>query len=142
MRELKAVGVDGVKLIYSDNAHTGRPALPVMRPEIMRAMMARRMPPVPRHPCTHPTWDMRKKPAGVSHGSVHSVADAPVADEFIALMREKDASYTTPLVLYTSFTDVSAWMRKLIAADHRKVAPLCTENLVRLHGLAFHRLAY
>ena len=39
VRELKAAGVDGVKLIYSDQAHTGRPPLPVMLADIMRAMI-------------------------------------------------------------------------------------------------------
>jgi len=50
-----------------------------------------------------------------------SLADAPVDDEFIGLMRKNGATYTTTLALYTSFTDVSAWMRRLRAADHRKV---------------------
>ncbi len=40
VRELAAVGVDGVKLTYSDQAHTGRPPLTVMRADIMQAMIA------------------------------------------------------------------------------------------------------
>lgn len=41
-------------------------------------------------------------------GLVHSVADAPIDDEFIGLMRKNGATYTTTLALYTSFTDLSA----------------------------------
>lgn len=32
VRELHAIGVDAIKLIYADQAHTGRPPVPAMQP--------------------------------------------------------------------------------------------------------------
>ena len=56
-------------------------------------------------------------------GLVHSVADAPIDDEFIALMKKNGATYTTTLSLYTAFSDVAAWMQRLAAMDTRGLAP-------------------
>jgi imidazolonepropionase-like amidohydrolase len=121
VRELGAVGVDGVKLTYSDQAHTGR-HLPVMRADIMQAIIAEAHALGLKAYVHAPTLRHAKEVlrAGAD-GLVHSVADAPVDDEFIGLMRKNSATYTTTLALYTSFADVSAWMRRLMAADHRKV---------------------
>lgn len=122
VRELAAVGVDAVKLVYSDQAHTGRPPLPVMRADIMQAIIAEAHANRLKAYVHAPTLRHAKEvlQAGAD-GLVHSVADAPVDDEFITLMRKNSATYTTTLALYTSFADVSAWMRRLRAADHRKV---------------------
>jgi imidazolonepropionase-like amidohydrolase len=122
VRELAAVGVDAVKLVYSDQAHTGRPPLPVMRADIMQAIIAEahanRLKAYVHAPTLRHAKEVLR--AGAD-GLVHSVADAPIDDEFIGLMRKNGATYTTTLALYTSFVDVSAWMRRLRAADHRKV---------------------
>jgi imidazolonepropionase-like amidohydrolase len=122
VRELASVGVDAVKLTYSDQAHTGRRPLSVMRADIMQAMIAEAhvlgLKAVVHAPTLRHAKEVLR--AGAD-GLVHSVADAPVDDEFIGLMRKNGATYTTTLALYTSFTDVSAWMRRLMAADHRKV---------------------
>lgn len=50
-------------------------------------------------------------------GLVHSVADAPIDDEFVALMKKNGATYTTTLSLHTAFSDVAAWMRRLASMD-------------------------
>jgi imidazolonepropionase-like amidohydrolase len=39
VRELHAAGVDAIKLIYADQAHTGRAPVPMMQPEVMRAII-------------------------------------------------------------------------------------------------------
>ena len=122
VRELAAAGVDGIKLTYSDQAHTGRPPLPVMRTEIMQAIIAEAHANGLKAYVHAPTLRHAKEVlrAGAD-GLVHSVADAPIDDELIGLMRKNGATYTTTLALYTSFADVSAWMRRLMAADYRKV---------------------
>lgn len=40
VREMPAIGVDAIKLIYADQAHTGRRPVPMMQPEVMRAIIA------------------------------------------------------------------------------------------------------
>ena len=128
MRELKNAGVDGVKLIYSDQSHTGRPPLPVMRADIMQAMIDEAHAQGLKALVHAPTLEHAK--AALRAGAdalVHSVSDAPVDDEFIALMRKNHATYTTTLSLYTSFSDVQAWMRRLQDTDVTASSrPTCT----------------
>jgi imidazolonepropionase-like amidohydrolase len=121
VREMKALGVDAIKLTYSDQAHTGR-ALPVMRPELMQAIIDEAHSLGLKAYVHAPTLTHAKEVlrAGAD-GLAHSVADAPIDDEFIGLMRKNRATYTTTLALYTSFADVSAWMRRLEAIDHHHV---------------------
>lgn len=124
VRETKAAGVDAIKLIYSDQSHTGRPPLPVMRAELMRAIIDEAHALGLKTYVHAPTLRHAKEAlrAGAD-GLAHSVADAPIDDEFIGLMRKNGASYTTTLALYTSFTDVAAWMGRLEAADEQKIVP-------------------
>ena len=56
-------------------------------------------------------------------GRVHPIAEAPVDDEFIDLMKKNRASYTTTLASYHAFADVAAWMRQLRALDARGAVP-------------------
>jgi imidazolonepropionase-like amidohydrolase len=122
VRDMKALGVDAIKVTYSDQAHTGRAPLPVMRPELMRATIDEAHALGFKVYVHAPTLTHAKEVlrAGAD-GLAHSVADAPVDDEFIGLMRKTRATYTTTLALYTSFADVSAWMRRLEAIDHHQV---------------------
>jgi imidazolonepropionase-like amidohydrolase len=120
VREMHAAGVDAIKLTYADQAHTGRPPVPMMQPEVMRAIIdeAHR---VGLKAYVHAPGMRQAKEvlrAGAD-GLVHSVTDAPLDDEFIALMKKNRATYTTTLSLYTAFSDVSAWMRRLAMMDTR-----------------------
>ena len=124
VRELHAVGVGAIKLIYADQAHTGRPPVPVMQPEVMRAIIeeAHRL---NLKAYVHAPGMRQAKEvlrAGAD-GLVHSVTDAPLDDEFITLMKKNGATYTTTLALYTAFSDVAAWMRRLAAMDTRGLGP-------------------
>jgi predicted amidohydrolase YtcJ len=124
VREMHAIGVDAIKLIYADQAHTGRPPLPMMQPEVMRAIIdeAHRL---SLKAYVHAPGMRQAKEvlrAGAD-GLVHSVTDAPLDDEFITLMKKNGATYTTTLSLYTAFSDVAPWMRGLAAMDTRGRGP-------------------
>ena len=124
VREIHAIGVDAIKLIYADQAHTGRPPVPMMQPEVMRAIIeeAHRL---SLKAYVHAPGMRQAKEvlrAGAD-GLVHSVTDAPLDDEFITLMKKNGATYTTTLSLYTAFSDVAAWMRRLAAMDTRGRGP-------------------
>ena len=121
---MQATGVDAIKLIYADQAHTGRPPVQTMQPEVMRAIIdeAHR---VGLKAYVHAPGMRQAKEvlrAGAD-GLVHSVADASIDDEFIALMKKNGAMYTTTLSLYMAFSDVAAWMQRLAAMDTRGLAP-------------------
>ena len=120
VREMQAAGVDEIKLIYADQAHTGRPPVPMMQPEVMRAIIdeAHR---VGLKAYVHAPGMRQAKEvlrAGAD-GLVHSVTDAPLDDEFIALMKKNRATYTTTLSLYTAFSDVAGVMAvpSILAAE-------------------------
>jgi imidazolonepropionase-like amidohydrolase len=124
VRELHAIGVDAIKLIYADQAHTGRPPVQMMQPEVMRAIIeeAHRL---GLKAYVHAPGLRQAKEVlrGGADGLVHSVTDAPIDDEFIALMKKNGATYTTTLSLYTAFSDVAAWMQRLAAMDTRGRVP-------------------
>ena len=122
VREMHAIGVDAIKLIYADQAHTGRPPVQTMQPEVMRAIIEEAHRLGLKAYVHSPGMRQAKEVlrAGAD-GLVHSVADAPIDDEFIALMKKNGATYTTTLSLYTAFSDVAAWMR-LAAMDTRGLA--------------------
>jgi imidazolonepropionase-like amidohydrolase len=124
VREMHAIGVDAIKLIYADQAHTGRPPVPTMQPEVMRAIIeeAHRL---GLKAYVHAPG-MRQAKEVLRAGAdalVHSIADAAIDDEFITLMKKNGATYTTTLSLYTAFSDVAAWMQRLAAMDIRGRIP-------------------
>lgn len=123
VRQLKAAGADAVKFIVEDR-HWHGGDLPVMSPDIIQAVIdeahAQQLKAYAHAPGLQHAKDVLR--AG-GDGLVHSVADAPVDDEFIALMRENRASYTPTLSLFAAFTDIQAWMDRLEALDRRGVIP-------------------
>jgi len=122
VRAMRTAGVDAIKLIYSDQTHTSRPPLPVMRPEIMQAAIDEAHKSGLRVLVHAPTLQHAKAAlrAGAD-GLAHSIADAPVDQEFLALMKQNRASYTTTLSLYSAFADVAGWIRRLEDMDERKM---------------------
>ena len=124
VRELHAAGVDAIKLIYADQAHTGRLPVAVMQPKVMSAIIEEahrlRLKAYVHAPGMRQAKEVLR--AGAD-GLVHSVTDAPLDDEFITLMKKNGATYTTTLALYTAFSDVTRWMRRLAAMDTRRLGP-------------------
>ena len=124
VREMHAIGVDAIKLIFADQAHTGRPPVQMMQPEVMRAIIVEAhrlgLKAYVHAPGLRQAKEVLR--AGAD-GLVHSVTDAPIDDEFITLMKKNNATYTTTLSLYTAFSDVAAWMQRLAAMDTRGRVP-------------------
>ena len=118
-------GVDAIKIIYSDQSHRHGPQpLPVMKPEIMQALIDEAHKMGLKAYVHAPT--LRHAKETLQAGAdvlVHSVSDAPVDAEFITLMKKNRATYITTLALYISAVDVAAWMRRLEEMDERKVIP-------------------
>lgn len=124
VREMKAAGVDAIKLIYEDNGRAGRPTIPIMKPEVMRAIIDE----AHRHNLkayVHAFNLNRAKEAlrAGADGMVHAILSAPVDDEFIALMKKNRAVYITTHSLFNAFADITAWMRKLEATDGGRIVP-------------------
>jgi imidazolonepropionase-like amidohydrolase len=124
VRETNEVGVDAIKIIYSDQAHTGGVPVAVMPREIMAAIIDEAHLHGLKAYVHAPTLIHAKEALRAGADALaHSVADAPIDDDFIDLMRQNDATYTSTLALYTSFAGVAAWMRSLRAIDVHGLVP-------------------
>ena len=124
VREYKAAGVDAIKLIYEDGGRAGRPAYPMMKPEIMRAIIDE------AHKqglkaYVHALNLKRAKEAlkAGADGMVHTVLSEPVDDEYIALMKRNRAVFITTHSIMKAFADIEAWMQKLETMDVRGFVP-------------------
>ncbi|HLM61208.1 MAG TPA: amidohydrolase family protein [Pyrinomonadaceae bacterium] len=124
VREYKAAGVDAIKLIYEDGGRAGNPTYPMMKPEIMRAIIDE------AHKqglkaYVHALNLKRAKEAleAGADGMVHTVLSEPVDDEYIRLMKRKRAVFITTHTIMKAFADIETWMQKLEAMDARKAVP-------------------
>jgi imidazolonepropionase-like amidohydrolase len=124
VREMSTAGVDAIKLIYDDETHTGRPAVPVMRPDVMQAIIDEAHKHGLKAYAHAPQLKYAKEVlrAGAD-GVVHAICDAPVDDEFIALMKKNHAIYVTTHSLRYAFADVVEWTQNLETLDERHVIP-------------------
>jgi len=111
-------------LIYEDGGRAGRPTYPIMKPEIMRAIIDE------AHKqnlkaYVHALNLKRAKEAleAGADGLVHTVLSERVDDEFIRLMKRKRAVFVTTHSIMKAFADIGAWMQKLEAADERGIVP-------------------
>ena len=124
VREHKAAGVDAIKLIYEDGGRAGRPTSPMMKPEIMRAIIDE------AHKqnlkaYVHALNLKRAKEAleAGADGMVHTVLSEPVDDEYIALMKRNRAVFITTHSIMKAFADIETWMQKLEAMDALGTVP-------------------
>ncbi|MCU1291108.1 MAG: hypothetical protein JWN60_3337 [Acidobacteria bacterium] len=124
VREYKAAGVDAIKLIYEDGGRAGRPTYPIMKPEIMLAIIDE------AHKQGLKTYVHagnlnRAKEAleAGADGMVHTVLSERVDDEYIALMKRNRAVFITTHSIMKAFSDISGWMQKLEAMDERGIVP-------------------
>lgn len=124
VREMKTAGVDAIKLIYEDNGRAGRPTIPMMKPEVMRAIIDE------AHKQGLKAYvhalNLNRAKEGLRAGAdglVHAVLSEPIDDEFISLMKKNRAVYITTHSLFNAFADIGAWMQKLKAIDERETIP-------------------
>jgi len=124
VRELKAAGVDAIKLFYDDNARDGKPPMPVLKPEVMRAIIDE------AHNQGLKTYahalslkHAKEVLRAGADGLVHSIVSEPVDVEFITLMKKNRAVYITTLALFNAFADISAWAQRLEEMDVRARIP-------------------
>jgi imidazolonepropionase-like amidohydrolase len=120
VRELKAAHVDAIKLIYDDMSWLTKSAMPMLKPDVMGAIIdeahrqglkAYAHAPILKHA----KETLRK---GID-GFVHGIISDPVDDEFIDLMKKNHAFYTATLTLFEACADLAAWSARVAAFDER-----------------------
>jgi imidazolonepropionase-like amidohydrolase len=124
VREMKMAGVDAIKFIYDDGARDGRKPVPMMKPEVMQAIIdeAHKLGLKAYAHATNLQQAKEVLRAG-GDGLAHAVVSEPVDDEFIGLMKRNRAIYITTHSLFNGLADIAAWMQRLEALDERGVVP-------------------
>lgn len=124
VREMKAAGVYAVKLIYEDNARGNMTPIPMMKAEVMRAIIdeahKQNLKAYVHALSLHHAKEALR--AGAD-GFVHTIVSEAVDDEFIALMKKNRTVYITTHSLFNASADIAAWMQKLEAMDERQMIP-------------------
>jgi imidazolonepropionase-like amidohydrolase len=113
-RDLKAAGVDAIKVQRDDASWTAKGKFPVMPLEVLTALVAEAHQQGLKVYAHAPMLKQAKEAlrAGVD-GLMHGIIDEPVDQEFIDGMKRNRASYVPTMALFNDVADVAAWARRL-----------------------------
>jgi len=124
VRELKAANVDAVKLVYSNLTYVSKKPFPMLKPEVMAAIIDEAHKQGLKAYVHAPILRFAKEVlrAGAD-GLVHGILSDPVDDEFISLMKRNRAVYIPTHAIFESVADMGGWARRAAAADERGLIP-------------------
>jgi imidazolonepropionase-like amidohydrolase len=124
VKELKAANVEAIKLGYDDNTWAMKSASPLMKTEVVAALIAEAHGQGLKVFAHAPLLEQAKVVlrAGAD-GLMHGIIDRPVDDEFISLMKKNRAVYVSTLALFETVGDTAAWARRQAAYDERRLYP-------------------
>jgi imidazolonepropionase-like amidohydrolase len=122
VRELKAGGVDAIKLVSEDLTYITTKPWPRIKSEVMAAIIdeAHRQGLKAYVHAPILKYAMEALRMGAD-GLVHGIISDPVDDQFIALMKRNRAIYITTNSIFEAATNVSGWARLEEAFDVRGV---------------------
>lgn len=120
VRKLAEADVDAVKLVYSPVTYAIKAGLPVLTPEVMRAIIDEAHVQGLKAYVHAPILKYAKQVlrAGAD-GLVHGIISDPIDDEFIALMQKNQAIYMTTHSIFVAAGDIANWARRGAAFDRR-----------------------
>ncbi len=120
VRELKAAKVDAVKLHYTDLIYVTTPPRPMLRSEVMAAIVDEAHKQGLKVYVHAPVLKYAKEVLREgADGLVHGILSEPVDDEFIALMKKNRAVYITTHAIFEAVANVGDWARREAAFDDR-----------------------
>ena len=124
VREMKAAGVDAIKIYYSDLVYVTRSRLPLLEPELLSAIIDETHSNGLKVYAHAPVLKFAKEAlrAGLD-GFVHGILSEPVDAEFIALMKKNRAVYIPTFAAFDSIANLRDWVREAEAFDDRLRIP-------------------
>src|SRR5262245_6336752 len=124
VKEMKAANVEAIKLGYDDNTWAMKKPMPLLKEEVVSAIMAEAHQQGLKVFVHAPILEQAKVVlrAGAD-GLMHGIIDKPVDDEFIALMKKNRACYVSTLALFEAVGDVAGWVKREAAYDSRMTYP-------------------
>lgn len=113
VRDLKAAGVDAIKVQRDTVNWSMRARFPVMKLDVLIALTEEAHQQGLKVFAHAPMLKEAKEAlrAGVD-GLMHGIIDEPVDQEFIDLLRRNRASYVSTMALFNGVADVAAWARR------------------------------
>jgi imidazolonepropionase-like amidohydrolase len=124
--QLKAAGVDAIKISRDDISWASSFHLPVMKMEVLTALVGEAHKQQLKVYAHAPLLDHAKDVLRAGgDGLLHGIIDKPVDDEFLMLMERNRAVYVPTLGMFEDVGDVTAWAARQAAfAQGGALAPL------------------
>jgi imidazolonepropionase-like amidohydrolase len=118
VRRQKSDNVDAVKIAYDDMTWAVRQPIPMLKPELMAAIIdeahQQRLKVYVHAPLLRYAKEVLR--AGAD-GLIHGIISDPVDDEFLGLMKKNNAVYVSTLTLFEACADMTAWTQRLSEFD-------------------------
>lgn len=124
VRELKAAGVDAIKLHYTDLTYVSRQPQPMLRREILAAVIDEAHRQGLKAYVHAPILQYAKQAleAGAD-GLVHGIVSDPIDEEFVTLMKRNSAVLLTTHSIFYAAADLGAWAQRLAAFERSELIP-------------------
>jgi imidazolonepropionase-like amidohydrolase len=124
VRDLKAAGVDAIKLHYTDLTYVTKEPQPMLEREILVAVIDEAHRQGLKAYVHAPILPYAKQAleAGAD-GLVHGIISEPIDEEFVTLMKRNSAVYVTTHSIFYSAADLRAWAQRLAAFERSELIP-------------------
>lgn len=118
IKELKAAGVDAIKINRDDLGWSMKQRVPLMKADVLAALVQQAHQEGLKAYAHAPMLAQAKEAlrAGAD-GLMHGIIDEPVDQEFLDLMKRNKAVYVATSSLYEDVADVASWARRQAAYD-------------------------
>lgn len=124
VRDLKAIGIDAIKIGYDDLSWCVKTPSPLMKLEVLAALVKyAHQEGLKVHVHAPILKEAKEALRAGADGLMHGIIDEPVDQEFIKLMKKNRAIYVSTSSLFEDVADVAAWMRRQAASDEQHFFP-------------------
>ena len=124
VRDLKAAGVDAIKLHYTDLTYVTRQPQPMLKREILAAVIDEAHRQGLKAYVHAPILQYAKQALeDGADGLVHGIVSEPIDEEFVTLMKRNSAVLMTTHSIFYAAADLRAWAKRLAAFERSELIP-------------------
>ncbi len=114
VRDLKASGVDAIKVQYDDLSWSMKQGFPTLKRDVLEAIIKEAHQQNLKVFAHAPILKHAKDALRLGlDGLMHGIIDEPIDQEFVTLMKQNRASYVATMALFNDMADVNAWAKRL-----------------------------
>jgi imidazolonepropionase-like amidohydrolase len=113
VKDLKAAGVDAIKVQYDDVSWSMNQGFPILKRDVLDAIIKEAHQQHLKVFAHAPMLKHAKEALRLGlDGLMHGIIDEPIDQEFIALMKQNRATYVPTMALFNDMADVNAFARR------------------------------